>query len=159
RRDKAEIEREHHAFGQQASEYEEIGFGVVSELVAEAFRGVDNGPASALFGVKQVRKRCKVWHTSDGRYYEREFTVMHEIRATVAPEHVAQATCLAREAGIQRVTVTDVYVHGPDARRQVVSVETSTPKARAFVEAFLASPELACGDCALTSRELRAIVD
>jgi hypothetical protein len=51
-----------------------------------------------------------------------------------------------------------VYVHGPDARRRVVCVETSTPKARAFVEAFLGSPEFRGADYALTSRELRAIV-
>lgn len=84
---------------------------------------------------------------------------MHEIRATIPPEHVAQATRLAHEAGIRRVTVSDVYVHGPDARRQVVSVETSTPRARVFVESFLSSSELCSGDYSLTSRELRAIVD
>ncbi|MGH9645712.1 MAG: hypothetical protein ACRD4E_02755, partial [Bryobacteraceae bacterium] len=83
---------------------------------------------------------------------------MHEIRATLPPEQVREATRLAREAGIGRITVSDVYVHGPDARRQVVSVETSTPKARAFVEAFLGSPALRGADYALTSRELRAIV-
>jgi uncharacterized membrane protein len=84
---------------------------------------------------------------------------MHEIRATLPPEHVAEAARLALAAGIERVTVTDVYVHGPDARRQIVSVETSTPKARAFVEAFLGSPVFSTGDYSLTSRELRAIVD
>jgi hypothetical protein len=40
-----------------------------------------------------------------------------------------------------------------------VSVETSRPKARAFVEAFLNSPLLTCADYSLTSREARAIVD
>ena len=84
---------------------------------------------------------------------------MHEIRATIPPEHVGQAIRLAREAGIDRVTVSDVYIHGPDARRQVVSVETSTPKARAFVEAFLGSSDLRRADYSLTSRELRAIVN
>src|SRR5690349_8731858 len=62
---------------------------------------------------------------------------MHEIRATLAPEQTDEAVRLARSVGIERITVADVYVHGPDARRQVVSVETSTPKARAFVEAML----------------------
>ena len=62
-------------------------------------------------------------------------------------------------AGIERVTVANVYVHGPDARRQVVSVETSTPKARAFVERILASPVFAGSDFSMTSRELRAVVD
>jgi len=84
---------------------------------------------------------------------------MHEIRATLPPEQAAAATRLARKAGIQRVSVADVYVHGPDQRRQVISVETSTPKARAFVEAFLSSSMLSQADCTLTSREVRAIVD
>ena len=83
---------------------------------------------------------------------------MHEIRATLPPEHVENATRLARAAGIDRVAVSDIYLHGPDARCQVVSVETSTPKARAFVEAFLGSAELRGADYSLTSRELRAIV-
>jgi len=62
---------------------------------------------------------------------------MHEIRATLPPEQVAAVTRLARQAGIDRVSVADVYVHGPDQKRQVISVETSTPKARAFVDALL----------------------
>ena len=61
---------------------------------------------------------------------------MHEIRATVPPEQVEETARLAHDAGIERVSIADVYVHGPDLRRQVVSVETSTPKARRFVEAL-----------------------
>jgi hypothetical protein len=84
---------------------------------------------------------------------------MHEIRATLPPEDVEKATKLAREAGIDRIAVSDVYLHGPDAIWQVISVETSTPKARAFVEAFLSSADLGRADYSLTSRELRAIVN
>jgi hypothetical protein len=40
-----------------------------------------------------------------------------------------------------------------------VSVETSTPRARAFVDAILNSPVLADTDYTMTSREVRAIVD
>jgi len=57
------------------------------------------------------------------------------------------------------VSIADVYIDGPNVRRQVVSVETSTPKARLFIEALLASSALAATDYSLTSRELRAIVD
>jgi len=84
---------------------------------------------------------------------------MHEIRATVTAEHVEEAARLAHAAGIERVSIADVYIHGPGVRRQVVSVETSTPKARLFVEALLGSPVLSASDYSLTSRELRAIVD
>jgi hypothetical protein len=66
---------------------------------------------------------------------------------------------LARVAAIDRVTVADIYVYGPDARRQVVSVETSTPRARTFVAALLESEALTGADYSLTSREVRAIVD
>ena len=84
---------------------------------------------------------------------------MHEIRATVPPECVAETARLAHEIGIERVSIADLYIDGPDLRRQVVSVETSTPKARLFVEALLTSPALGPTDYSLTSRELRAIVD
>jgi hypothetical protein len=84
---------------------------------------------------------------------------MHEIRATLPPEQVSAATRLARDAGIDRISVAEVFVHGPDQRRQVISVETSTPKARAFVEALLGSAEIRGADYSITSRELRAIVN
>src|SRR4051794_28605494 len=84
---------------------------------------------------------------------------MHEIRATVSGDCVAETVLLARAAGIERVTMSEVFVHGPDERRQTLSVETSTPKAKAFVQAFLSSPRLSKADCTLTSRELRAILD
>lgn len=84
---------------------------------------------------------------------------MHEIRATLPPEYVENATRLARAGGIDRVAVSDIYLRGPDVRRQVVSVETSTPKARAFVEALLGSADLHGADYSLTSRELWAIVN
>jgi hypothetical protein len=84
---------------------------------------------------------------------------MHEIRATMPPDCVTEAGRIAHDVGIARVSVSEVFVHGPDVDRRLVSVETSTPKARAFVEAFLKSPTLSGADCTLTSREVRAIVD
>lgn len=84
---------------------------------------------------------------------------MHEIRATLPPEHVAEVARLAHAFGIERVAITDVYLDGPNVHHQVVSVETSTPKARNFVEALLTSQTLTKADYSLTSRELRAIVD
>lgn len=84
---------------------------------------------------------------------------MHEIRVTVPPEQVGETARLAHEVGIDRVSVADVYIHGPDLCRQVVSVEASTPISRLFVEALLTSPVLCATDYSLTSRELGAIVD
>ncbi|HLJ45532.1 MAG TPA: DUF389 domain-containing protein [Bryobacteraceae bacterium] len=84
---------------------------------------------------------------------------MHEVRATMAPEDVAEAARLAHASGIERVAVSDVYIDGPNLRQKIVSVETSTPNARLFVEALLSSPVLSATEYSLTSRELRAIVD
>jgi hypothetical protein len=84
---------------------------------------------------------------------------MHEIRVTIGSEYVPEAVRLANCAGVSSVGVSDVFVHGPDEARKQVSVETSTPQARAFVDAFLASPQLARADYTLTSREVRAILD
>jgi hypothetical protein len=46
---------------------------------------------------------------------------MHEIRASVPEPHVAEIARLAHEAGIECVSVSDVFVHGPDAPRKLVS--------------------------------------
>ena len=83
---------------------------------------------------------------------------MHEIRATLPAEHVGTAARLAHEAGITSVSISDVYLHGPEEERKILSVETSTPRARAFVDALLGSASLKGVDYSLTSRELRAIV-
>lgn len=83
---------------------------------------------------------------------------MHEIRASVPPDCVAATVRLAHEAGIDRVAVSDIFVHGPNHDLKLVSVETSTPTAKAFVDAILNSPVLAKRPYTLTSRELRAIV-
>jgi len=84
---------------------------------------------------------------------------MHEIRATVPPDLVPEVARLARAAAIDRITVAEVYVYGTTDRRQVVSVETSTPRARTFVAALLESEALTGADYSMTSREVRAIVD
>ena len=84
---------------------------------------------------------------------------MHEIRATIPSLCVPEVAGLAHTAGIARVKVARVFVHGPDQEKCLVSVETSTPKARASVDALLGSPTLAKTDYTVTSREVRAIVD
>jgi hypothetical protein len=83
---------------------------------------------------------------------------MHEIRATLPSDCVPEAARLALAAGIDEVTITEVFVHGPNAPRRLLSVETSTPKAKAFVDALLQSKVLSDIKYTLTSREIRAIV-
>lgn len=83
---------------------------------------------------------------------------MHEIRATLPPDCVSEAARLAHAAGVEAVTITEVFIHGPNQKRSVVSVETSTPRARAFVDSIRTSPIFSAIEYTLTSRELRAIV-
>ena len=63
---------------------------------------------------------------------------MHEVRSAVPPECVLEAVRLANSVGIERVTVTEAFVHGLETEARVISVETSTPKASAFIESFWA---------------------
>ena len=84
---------------------------------------------------------------------------MHEIRATVPVEISSEVAAIALKAGIPHVSVYDIYVHGADEQKQVVSVEASTPKAKAFIDALLASSVYDANRCSITSRELRAILD
>jgi hypothetical protein len=81
---------------------------------------------------------------------------MHEIRVTLPLECISEATRLARESGIDRVSITDTLVN--DVARCQFSVETSTPNARAFVERFMNSENLSQCDHTLTSREIRSII-
>jgi Domain of unknown function (DUF389) len=81
---------------------------------------------------------------------------MHEIRVTLPLECISEATRLARESGIDRVSITDTLVN--DVARCQFSVETSTPNARAFVEKFMNSESLTQCDHTLTSREIRSII-
>ncbi len=83
---------------------------------------------------------------------------MHEIRATVSPESVLKIAQIAQRSGIEHVSVSDVFLHGPDQALKLVSVETSTPAAKAFVAAVLNSPDLSAATYSLSSREVRAIV-
>ena len=83
---------------------------------------------------------------------------MHEIRATVPPELTEEAARLAHAAGIERVSIAEVFIHGPGLSQRTVSADTSTPRARAFIDAMLNSPAFSGVDYTVTSREVRSIV-
>lgn len=84
---------------------------------------------------------------------------MHEVRVTVPVERSAAIARIALDSGIHNVTVYEVFVHGPDSRRHVVSAEVPTPKARDFIDALFASSCLDGADCSISLRQLRAIVN
>src|SRR5436190_5226934 len=83
---------------------------------------------------------------------------MHEVRATLPSEFLPEAARLAHAAGIEHVTVSDVSVN-LEKSRKMISVETSTPKARAFLDCVLNSPLLSQIEVGITSRELRAVLN
>lgn len=83
---------------------------------------------------------------------------MHEIRATIPGDAVDEVVKIARAAGIYEVMTSEVFIRGPEAKRILCSIETSTPQAQALTGALLDAEGLK-GKISLTSRELRAIVN
>lgn len=83
---------------------------------------------------------------------------MHEIRVT-APDHKGeQVARLALKVGIPRVSVYSVFVYGPDETKAIVSAETSTPLAKAFVDELLSADWFNRREYSVTARQLRAIL-
>src|SRR5581483_7253658 len=65
---------------------------------------------------------------------------------------------LALRAGITQASVYPVFSYGPNQTKEVISAETSTPKAKKFADSVLTSPLFDSAEFSLSSRELRAIV-
>lgn len=82
---------------------------------------------------------------------------MHEIRVTVKDGQSGEVARIASVAGIERVAVFKIFLTGVNEPREVVSAETSTPRAKAFIDALLSAEWFDREDCAITARELRAI--
>jgi hypothetical protein len=84
---------------------------------------------------------------------------MHEIRVSVRNGQSLLVARVAAAAGIPQVAVYKVFLHGAEENREVVSAESSTPCAKAFVDGLLASDWFDPKDCSITARELRAILN
>jgi hypothetical protein len=83
---------------------------------------------------------------------------MREVRVTLPAEKAAEVAKLAERVGISRVMVYHALAYGSNEAKDVVSVETSTPCAKAFLEAVTRAPFFECQQCSISSRTLRAIV-
>jgi hypothetical protein len=83
---------------------------------------------------------------------------MHEIRVTVPEGRGKDVAELALRAGINQVSMYSVFAYGPNQPKEVLSAETSTPKARHFADSVLTAPWFDSAECTLSSRELRALV-
>src|SRR5205085_12657982 len=82
---------------------------------------------------------------------------MHEVRISVPDGKSERVVGLALHVGITEAAVYEVYVHGPDVRKQIISVETSTPRAKEFVDAIFSADWFDPKQYSITTRELRSI--
>jgi hypothetical protein len=83
---------------------------------------------------------------------------MHEIRITLPRDCVEEVAAIAQKAGIRHVAITDITLSGSHEKWCVVSAETSTPKARHFMDGLLTSRIISRTKRTITSRELRALI-
>jgi len=83
---------------------------------------------------------------------------VHEIRLTLQESYIEEVARLALAAGVGRVSVYDVFVYGPNQSRKIASVETSTSRAKIFIDSLFAAEWFDPAECSITTRELRAIL-
>ncbi len=83
---------------------------------------------------------------------------MHEIRVTVPVGLGSAIATAALQVGIQRVTVSPVRTVAPQSEAEIVSVETSTSRAKAFLHHILSSGMVDLRESSITTREVRAIL-
>src|SRR3977135_887022 len=83
---------------------------------------------------------------------------MHEVRVTVPQGKSQDVARLALDVGIKQASIYRVYVHGPNREMEVVSAETSTPRAKLFIDALLSTSWLNLTECSISARELRAVL-
>jgi len=82
---------------------------------------------------------------------------MHEVRVSAPHGHSERVVGMALLVGISEATVYDVFVHGPDVPKHVISVETSTPRAKKFIDALFSADWFDPKHYSITTRELRSI--
>src|SRR4030095_5828143 len=84
---------------------------------------------------------------------------MHEVRVTVPRGSGGAVVTAALEVGIGRVTICPVLqAVGPHSEAEIVSVETSTPRAKAFLDHIMSPGTLDLSTSSVSTREIRAIV-
>jgi len=83
---------------------------------------------------------------------------MHEVRITVPRGRGPGIAQIGLKAGLDRVTLCTGHAYGPNLDVEIVSVEASTPAAKAFLDAVISAGALDLSDSTVTTRELRAIL-
>jgi hypothetical protein len=83
---------------------------------------------------------------------------MNEIKVMAPKGKAKQVAKIALDLGIQEITVSQVYVHGPNEEKDQLGMEVSVPQARQFIDQLLAAPFFDINEYSVSSDELMSIV-
>lgn len=83
---------------------------------------------------------------------------MNEIKVTAPKGKGKEVVKLARDAGIDEVSMSTVFIHGPDEDKEQLSMEVSVPQAHQFIDLLLAAPFYDATRYSVSSDELMSIV-
>lgn len=83
---------------------------------------------------------------------------MNEVRVTTPKGKAKQVAEIALELGIREISVSEVYVYGPDEAKEQLSMEVSVPQARRFIDQLLSAAFFDSKQYSVSSDELMSIV-
>jgi hypothetical protein len=84
---------------------------------------------------------------------------MQEVRVTVPQGLSGEVAKVALGAGVRSVSVFQIYAHGPNEPREVISAEVGTPVAKSFIDALVSAPFYDPARITVTCRSLLAILE
>lgn len=83
---------------------------------------------------------------------------MNEIKVMAPKGKGKEVAKLALDLGIQEITVSQVFVHGPNEEKEQIGMEVSVPQARQFIDHLLTAPFFDTDNYSVSSDELMSIV-
>lgn len=83
---------------------------------------------------------------------------MNELKVMVPEGHAKRVAKIALDTGIREVSVSQLYVHGPDKNKEQLNMEVSVPQARRFIDQLLSSAFYDPQEYSVSSDELMSIV-
>ncbi len=83
---------------------------------------------------------------------------MNEIKVMAPKGKGKEVAKLALDLGIQEITVSQVFVHGPNEEKEQIGMEVSVPQARQFIDHLLTAPFFDTDTYSVSSDELMSIV-
>ncbi len=83
---------------------------------------------------------------------------MNEIRVVTPKGKAKEIAQIALAMGIQEISVSPIYVYGPDEEKDQLSMEVSVLQARRFMDALLTAPFFDINQYSVSSDQLMSIV-